>query len=155
MPDPEEPTTPAADAATASPAEVEAPPQPKVDESAPPLELAYTGDESGTPFVDGVPARDLTSHDVDRLVRRRTSPGPGEAGLLPGEEGFDEARQALVDELTATGIYRDARTPKPSAEQLEKRHSRDELVAMATALGLDADGTKADIATRIADRKED
>ena len=68
------------------------------------VEYRFAGDpEVG---AAGVPARDLTYADVDRIVTRRTIPGPGERGLRRGESGFSEARSKITRELTATGKFK-------------------------------------------------
>jgi hypothetical protein len=67
------------------------------------VELRFNGDP--TLHMRGVPARDLTRADVDRLVYRRTVPGPGIRGLNRGQRGFQAARNRLVRELLTTGKF--------------------------------------------------
>ena len=60
--------------------------------------LRYTGDDEGTPYVMGVPARDLTDDDL--------------AQLAGGRFGADAA--AVRKNLAATGIYAEASKPAAS-----------------------------------------
>lgn len=62
------------------------------------VELHYLGNEAGEPHLDGIPATDLTADQLDALVTQRD-------GIEAGADGFDEARAALVDYLTASGLY--------------------------------------------------
>lgn len=55
--------------------------------------LVYTGDDSGHPAIDGVPARNLTESDLCRLLYIRADESA-------------EAAAALIAELAATTIYR-------------------------------------------------
>ena len=79
-----------------------------------PTELTWTGD--GTRYVPGVPARDLSDYDIDRIVYRRTA-GTQEgtsSGLQRGGTGFDEYRANVIVELTRDGLYAVATsTPAP------------------------------------------
>ena len=54
--------------------------------------LAYGGDESGNPHLSGVPARDLSEHDVCRLAS--TS---------------EREPEAVLAELIASGLYAPAK----------------------------------------------
>jgi hypothetical protein len=68
------------------------------------VEFKFTGDpEVG---ARGVPARDLTRADVDRLTTRRTIPEPGARGLHRGESGFSEARAKVAREIAASGKFK-------------------------------------------------
>jgi hypothetical protein len=81
----------------------------KIDPRSDRIALHYTGSEAGEPAISGVPARDLTENDVDRLVFV-------EHGELKGA-----ARQASVDKLLdrlTDGPYR--RTPAPVAKPKAK-----------------------------------
>ncbi|HYI66381.1 MAG TPA: hypothetical protein VEW95_05620 [Candidatus Limnocylindrales bacterium] len=69
------------------------------------LDLRYTGGSTGGARVNRVPARDLTPHDVDRLVYARTIPTPGSRGLRRGDDGFPQARAKLTRELLRSGVY--------------------------------------------------
>lgn len=72
----------------------------KIDPRSDRVALHYQGDESGRPFISGVPARDLTENDIARLVTIAH-------GQLRGA-AHQAAVDALVDRLAA-GPYR--RTP--------------------------------------------
>jgi len=71
--------------------------------------LFYTGDDDGTPFVTGIPARDLTEGDIARLVYvervGKVQPGEDAPAEITGAAA-DAAHGALMDRLTETGIYR-------------------------------------------------
>lgn len=101
----------------------------------PPIELAYLGDEGGLAHVAGVPAADLTSTRIDRLVYVRTIPEAGSPGLQPGDKGFTEKRREIVDELVDSGLYgapgrSSGDAPKPTKKQ---------LLARAAAVGVDVE----------------
>jgi len=68
-------------------------------------ELVWIGD--GERYVPGVPARDLTSTDIDRIVYRRTCGKRPDTtdGLRPGDPGFDEVRAELVASLLRDELY--------------------------------------------------
>lgn len=74
--------------------------------------LHYTGDESGQPYISGVPARDLTENDVARLLF-----------VEHGDELHGAAQSAAVgklyDRLTA-GPYRRTEPSKPAAKPARK-----------------------------------
>lgn len=55
--------------------------------------------------VRGVPASDLSSHQLDRLVYVRTIPGRGRRGLRRGDPGFIGAHRSLLRDLLQSGIY--------------------------------------------------
>lgn len=67
------------------------------------LTLRYIGGA-----LAGVPQRDLTVAQVDRLVYLRTIPVPGSRGLRRGDRGFPQARGKLVRELTTSGVFANA-----------------------------------------------
>lgn len=67
------------------------------------VEFTFTGDS--TVGVRGIPARDLTTADVDRLVYRRTVPEPGRRGLRRGDRGFTKARHEVIADLLGTGKF--------------------------------------------------
>ena len=67
------------------------------------VEFRFTGDQNVA--IAGVPARDLSQADVDRIVYRRTIPEPGARGLRRGESGFAQARVKVVREVMATGKF--------------------------------------------------
>ena len=69
------------------------------------IDLRYTGGPSGELRLGRVPARDLSTADVDRLVYVRTIPTPGSRGLRRGDDGFPQARAKLTRELTRSGAY--------------------------------------------------
>lgn len=89
----------------------------KIDARSDKIALHYTGSDAGEPAISGVPARDLTENDIDRLLYvRRTEAEGGTPEPIHGA-----ARQAsidsIVDELTA-GPYRITAPPsetKPAA----------------------------------------
>lgn len=111
----------------------EAPAAPEKAEQAaplgPPVELRYVG---GGRYANGIPADDLHPRQIDHIVYQRTvsrevsrhtdkkgepvpNPKTGvyefdriDKGLEPGEEGFKEARAAVVKELLASGLYEEA-----------------------------------------------
>ena len=74
--------------------------------------LYYTGDPE-TQYVSGVPADDLTEHDVARLVYVSTVQD-GKPGLGPDDGGFDKARDAKVEELARLPFYRKTAPSKES-----------------------------------------
>lgn len=77
---------------------------PKKQSESTDVEYRFTGDpEVG---MAGVPARDLTYADIDRIITRRTIPNPGARGLHRGEAGFSEARSKVTRELSATGKFK-------------------------------------------------
>jgi len=86
-------------------------------------ELEWAGD--GTQNISGVPADDLTEHDIDRLVYIRTAgslPDPEQEGaflvrgLEAGDEEFREVRRQLVKDLTASGLYRKSKKSEPNKD---------------------------------------
>ncbi len=86
-------------------------PQPANEVYVGPTELTWTGD--GTSRIPGVPARDLSDYDIDRLVYRQTT-GTREGtsdGLRKGDDGFDAKRASVVAGLVAGGLYAAAARP--------------------------------------------
>lgn len=67
-----------------------------------PIALYYTGDDSGEPHINGVPARDLTEHDIERL-----------AYVESQREGKDIKPATISERLAATPLYRKT-APKES-----------------------------------------
>ena len=61
--------------------------------------LRYTGDDEGTPYVMGVPARDLSDDDLDQL----------KGGTL----GKDA--ESVAKNLIATGIFAESKPAAPKA----------------------------------------
>lgn len=80
----------------------------KIDPRSDKPALFYTGDDSGSPAVGGIPARDLTENDLARAVYV-------EHGDLSGA-AHEKATGAIVDRLTA-GPYRKT---KPDAAPAAK-----------------------------------
>lgn len=84
-------------------------PQPadQPEPTGPAVELHYTGDpDTGEPHIEGVWATDLTGPQIDHLVYARTVDNrDGVPGLVPGDEGFGEARADVVKDLVASGLY--------------------------------------------------
>lgn len=79
--------------------------------------LHYTGNEAGEPSVDGVPARDLSANDLQRIVygRLRANHDPAQGAPLPDiTDVTADQLAALRDELAATPVY--ASTPVTPAE---------------------------------------
>lgn len=60
-----------------------------------PVALFYTGDESGEPSIHGVPARDLTAADIDRL-----------AFVESVQSGKEVKPSTISERLAATPLYR-------------------------------------------------
>lgn len=75
-------------------------PRPKSDSD---IELTFHGDPKIV--LRGVPARDLTRADIDRLVYLRTVPEPGRRGLYRGDRGFISARNQVIRDLLTTGKF--------------------------------------------------
>lgn len=65
-----------------------------------PAGLTYTGGPDGYPAVRGVPARDLTDHDLARAAWEAADPRPATQNDVP-----EAAITALRDRLIATGLY--------------------------------------------------
>jgi hypothetical protein len=59
-------------------------------------------------FIPGVPSRDLSAGDLERLVYRRLR-------LRPGDKGFDEALAARTASLIRSGLFASADTSSPAA----------------------------------------
>ena len=70
------------------------------------MTLRYTGDDEGTPYVMGVPARDLSDDDLDELTG--------------GRLGKDA--EAVAKNLIATGIYAE---PKPAASKAGSKSTKE------------------------------
>lgn len=67
-----------------------------------PVALYYTGDASGEPHINGIPARDLTAHDLDRLA------------LVESKRTDKQVKADQISErLAATPLYRKT-APKES-----------------------------------------
>lgn len=60
-----------------------------------PVALYYTGDASGEPYIHGVPARDLTEADLDRL-----------AFVESTRDGKTVTADKISERLAATPLYR-------------------------------------------------
>ena len=81
--------------------------------------LRYTGTDEGVPSIASVPARDLSGHDLAKLVYARSRAqrqAEGLEGLVPGDAGFTRALRDLIEELTATDLY-DAPRHAPRATE--------------------------------------
>jgi hypothetical protein len=104
--------------------------------------LAYTGDESGSPWIPGVPAADLTDHDLARLVfvdNRFAKEVEGDTGLTrqrltPEDKGFEEAAEQVAAELIGSGLYAPvsgAGTPKKISSERGVRAAADSVADKA------------------------
>lgn len=80
-------------------------PQPASEPAAQPAALYYTGDATGEPYIHGIPARDLTEHDLDRL-----------AFVESQREGKKLNRTHIYDRLVETDLYRKSR-PAPTEKE--------------------------------------
>lgn len=67
-----------------------------------PVALYYTGDASGEPHINGVPARDLTNADLERL-----------AFVESKRTGKEAKADKISERLAATPLYRKT-APKES-----------------------------------------
>lgn len=65
----------------------------------------------GSRFIFGVPRRDLSALDLERLVYR----DPRTPRLAPGAEGFEEALERRKASLVRSGLYEDPEAPEPEA----------------------------------------
>lgn len=112
------------------------PEPPREQPTGPVVELRYVGDGR---YVNGVPAADLTAAQIDHVVYQRSvgrevpehvdddgNPAPDpehgsirftriDKGLERGEPEFAAARDAVVAELVASGIYEAPKAPKKEA----------------------------------------
>ena len=64
----------------------------------------------GERFFPGIPARDLSEHDIARVIYTQTVARVDEndaalGPLKPGDDGFDDHHQNLVDLLKASALY--------------------------------------------------
>lgn len=67
-----------------------------------PVAVAWIG--KGDRYVPWAPARDLTDHDVARLVYKRYLP----AKIRPGHKAFKDKAAEVVADLVGTGLYKEA-----------------------------------------------
>lgn len=70
-------------------------------------------DGPGGKSIPGVPADNLTDGDINRAVYIKSSgrsdpDGSPISPLVPGADGFDEERAALVGFMLMTGLYKEA-----------------------------------------------
>jgi hypothetical protein len=81
------------------------PDEEKLNQSEPdPPVLIFMGDpDSGEPHIPGVPARDLTAHDISRLVYRGVMT-PEHRFLTPDDKGFEKAAAHVGEVLLARYI---------------------------------------------------
>ncbi len=70
----------------------------RADAPAPAVPAAALTYRGGRRFIPGVPARDLTAADLERLVYRARQ-------LKPGDVGFDDALAARIVSLTRSGLF--------------------------------------------------
>ncbi len=59
---------------------------------------------SGDRYVPWAPARDLTAHDIARLVYTRHLP----AKIRPAHKAYGDKAAEVVADLTGTGLYKEA-----------------------------------------------
>jgi hypothetical protein len=81
----------------------------KIDPRSDKIALHYTGNDAGEPAISGVPARDLTENDIDRLL-------VVEHGDALSGAARDKAVEKLLDSLT-DGPYRKTPPAEPSADK--------------------------------------